>query len=388
LRKNVRTQFLRFKAKTLSRTLPWWKKLLIGLAGLVVFLLILEVGLRVFGLACTASRMGGAAFDYMSYGLFGGTTGETQRIMCVGDSFTFGGRVSEWESYPSILMKKLVGASSRKVVVINEGRCETNSREHLNRLQRIISIHRPNIIILLSGAANRFNPAGYADVPINPYMRSRNSFYLSDIKIAKIIFILWVVGKAQIFGSLRSEDEICKKYAAQGRFDEIVGACLADLDKAPYQFNLLHNMTKAYAYQSKYDAAQIYQKLVEHAESHPFLRQIETYTSFLEMYRDKKKFEEQQSQRLLDDLEGIVRICQSENIQLVIQNYPVDYPMANNALQKIAIEHALPFVDNLSAFRDLTPKSRYLYDDDHCTKDGHEVMVNGIIHVLNAEKML
>jgi len=86
----------------------------------------------------------------------------TYTILCIGDFYTFGGEVSNKETYPNQLQDLLnFNSSTQKFKVINGGACEYNSRQVLKRLPYLIKRYNPDAVVLLVGASNKFNFALY-----------------------------------------------------------------------------------------------------------------------------------------------------------------------------------------------------------------------------------
>jgi lysophospholipase L1-like esterase len=88
--------------------------------------------------------------------LAGGTSDEL-RILCVGDSNTFGVFVEPDESYPALLAKLLEAELGRPVKTINVGHPGKNTAAMRNDLPEQLELHRPDIVILLGGANNNWN---------------------------------------------------------------------------------------------------------------------------------------------------------------------------------------------------------------------------------------
>ncbi len=61
--------------------------------------------------------------------------------------------------------------------------------------------------------------------------------------------------------------------------------------------------------------------------------------------------------------------------------------MVNKVLDKIAGEYRLPVIDHQAVFRPLEPKSKYFFDDDHCTNEGHKIMARTIYDSLAKENV-
>ena len=141
-------------------------RIVINVAILVLFLGLLEAGLRITGYFYSLNR----ANSFSSVGDDSTIreeeatlpTKEGYAILCLGDSYTYAGNVPYNETYPSRLQRKLAdGHPSKKYSVINGGVCEYNSKQVLVRLPGFIKKYKPNMIILLVGSSDRFNLAGY-----------------------------------------------------------------------------------------------------------------------------------------------------------------------------------------------------------------------------------
>jgi lysophospholipase L1-like esterase len=110
-------------------------------AGLLLALLLAESGLRLLGLAVRHSRAPQA--------------GAGARILCVGDSFTYGIGAPKGESYPDHLQRLLDAAyGTGAYAVVNEGVPGQNSSELAARLDYLLAAHRPAALVVLTGANN------------------------------------------------------------------------------------------------------------------------------------------------------------------------------------------------------------------------------------------
>jgi len=94
-------------------------------------------------------------------------------ILCIGDSYTFGGEVKPEDSYPAKL-QKLIGDDKE---VINAGQCEADTSQINEKLNKIVKSIKPEKIILLSGTANFFS-----------YKKINNKF-INNIRVFKLINI-------------------------------------------------------------------------------------------------------------------------------------------------------------------------------------------------------
>ena len=140
--------------------------------------------------------------------------------------------------------------------------------------------------------------------------------------------------------------------------------------------------------QSKYDANDIIDFLNKIIEKHPPLKEDAFFLKYYNYFENQRHWENKIAQWLNDDLEKIVKICKHKNIRLIIQNYPFSFHAANSALQHIAVQHSLPFVDNTRVFDAVVNsinKKAYFLDDYHCTRKGHLIMAENVYDVLRTE---
>jgi len=92
-------------------------------------------------------------------------SGEESSVMCIGDSFTNGGNVQSYDSYPYFLFKHL-DADLRNLSVFNYGKCESTTFDALERIKLFLSKNkkRPRYISILVGSADMF---GESFGPVN-----------------------------------------------------------------------------------------------------------------------------------------------------------------------------------------------------------------------------
>ncbi len=133
----------------------WRRKLgravLIG-AGLLAGVAILEIGLQAVALVVPAylTRAGGPA----PYG------DGRFRILCIGDSNTYGAGVARSDAYPAQLEQLLNGSSDEpRFAVVNLGVPGSNSAQVLHRLPDYIDLYEPDLMIVLIGVNDFWNPS-------------------------------------------------------------------------------------------------------------------------------------------------------------------------------------------------------------------------------------
>jgi len=156
------------------------KKILVPLAisilGLVFFLGILEVGLRVVGYLYykNVSSVVGSS-DVVS---------DSLKILCIGDSYTVGGRGLATDAYPNQLRSTLFEEFGNKYNVVNGGICEINSTQALMRLSELSKGYNPDYVVLLVGSANKFNLRGF-----NKYEQGKKNIF-ANLKVYRMFKIL------------------------------------------------------------------------------------------------------------------------------------------------------------------------------------------------------
>ncbi len=131
----------------------------LALAGALVAILLIEGGLQI-----AALWMWWHAQRTESPPVLGAETHNERRVLCVGDSFTYGeGAASPEMAYPSQLQRLLDGAvtSEPRISwhVINRGWPGRNSSELLQRLPGMLIRERPDYVIILIGNNNRWSHA-------------------------------------------------------------------------------------------------------------------------------------------------------------------------------------------------------------------------------------
>ncbi len=365
----------RLKQKAKSLGIGW--KAAISVASLFFFLFLLELGMRAFG-AIFLSRDADLHTVHLWQKLAGKDGSSLTTILCVGDSFTYGGRVDPQQTYPVLLSNKLNDpAAGRNYLVVNKGICESNSRIHAKKLPAWLDEYRPDMVIVLSGSANRFHPVLFRDIEEGNAQKIIR-YLITEVRVAKLFRILYLTAKSKLLFIDMDDENRIKQFQKQNKFDLVVEYALRGIKNNPYNIDLLYHMTKAFDLQSRYSSEEIFRELDQIRQERPFLNKQADFMGYLDLYRDKQRYEASVTDWLRGDLETIVTLCREKGTTLILQNYPVNYPLANDVLREIAEKHSLPFVDNLAVFETLTPREKYIFDDDHCTMEGHAVMVDNI----------
>lgn len=114
---------------------------------------------------------------------------DSVRILCVGDSHTFGAGVSREESYPAQLAARLADRHpGMSFDVLNLGVPGANTRFIANRLEEQLLELRPQLLIVWAGVNNLWNVAemeGDASFP------TRARRWLLRLKLARLASVVW-----------------------------------------------------------------------------------------------------------------------------------------------------------------------------------------------------
>lgn len=107
----------------------------------------------------------------------GPAAGETFRILCLGDSYTYGLGVERSESWPAQLERDLEALGGpRRFEVINLGIPAANSAQVLAGLPEHLARYRPDLLIVLIGGNDGVNSAG-SDVGAGESSRLRQALW-------------------------------------------------------------------------------------------------------------------------------------------------------------------------------------------------------------------
>ncbi|MDP7420425.1 MAG: hypothetical protein QGH40_01040, partial [bacterium] len=172
-------------------------KIALGVLSLLFFLGLLEIGLRVAGHLYsrrTPERFGQGSIIRAKTSSESADPAANGReksdftLLCVGDSYTFGGLSEFDETYPSYLQEIVdSNKTGKRIRIVNGGVCEYNSRQVRIRLPQLIKTYRPDAVILLVGSANKFNLAGFDLGGKNPILSAIRGLRL--YKMGKIISV-------------------------------------------------------------------------------------------------------------------------------------------------------------------------------------------------------
>lgn len=149
--------------------------------GLVATVVLLEVALRIVGMIhfreVTARKGEVRKGDY--------------KILCMGDSFTFGIGASEEGDYPCQLERLLNSKiGNRHFTIVNRGIGGYNTSQILNDFPAWEDEIKPDLVVVMAGGANAWNYWGYHAYKRGNSVLSRMQDQLYRIRIFKLIKLL------------------------------------------------------------------------------------------------------------------------------------------------------------------------------------------------------
>lgn len=185
--------------------------------------------------------------------------------------------------------------------------------------------------------------------------------------------------------NITNVEKLAGFYIQQNNFEESLEILFDAIKFWPGESYFYQLQVKSYEFQNKYDAKFILKFLREIETDNPELKENEIVQDYISFFEDKSRMQDKIEDWLKQDLEEIVHLCKSNNIQLIIQNYPYPYHSVNRLLGEVADKCSLPFVDNRAVFKGLAPYGKYFMDSDHNTAEGHKVVAGNVYSLLTAQ---
>lgn len=453
-------------------TYSLWRRVAVQAGILLLMLAALECALRSAGYFHRLSRTIASGKDAAA------------TVLCLGDSYTYGGDTPRAYTYPAQLQQVLDKRSPGSFRVVNGGICEETSLEMLDRLDGLLDKNTPDIAVLFIGSANLFKlhfrdgrpswllraatdmriyrmvhiisvnlrarfanrSAGLEETYRETPPRYNHSAPALRIKHKKDPASLTAVEKIwhamdendysaaeamALDGMRKKPDDPELLYALgnikfrQGHKTEAVGIVrkllkiadaalakdpadlyarglkafcfygLADMAISSYRFSdaipylleglqldpgaprMHYLLSQSYSLQSVYTAEYIAERLEALTKTDERLAADPVFTSHLLYFRETSEVEGRVRRLLEADLSEAVRRLKKRGVRIIFQNYPVSFPLANNALKETARVHGLEFLDIEKMFAAIVKRGerdRYLMDMDHFTPEGNRLL--------------
>ncbi|MBT3583948.1 MAG: hypothetical protein HN509_03495 [Halobacteriovoraceae bacterium] len=163
---------------------------------LVGSLIVLELGMRLLGWQMLSSREAGFLQEKLKYEreeyLIEKEPDFQYRVVTLGDSSTNGGNVHLRDTYPFQLFNiQQKSPLKNKFNILNFGICEYNSYRTLNQIIDNFDTYNPDVVILLSGEADRFNPIGL-DKEVDSNKKIKLWSLISHFRVFKMARGIWL----------------------------------------------------------------------------------------------------------------------------------------------------------------------------------------------------
>jgi tetratricopeptide (TPR) repeat protein len=329
-----------------------------------------------------------------------------------------------------------------------------NTTQVLNELDNNIVTVKPDLIILLIGGANKWNYIGYSEYLREKSLFSLSQDYLYRIRVYKLAKLLFLNIRKKVKNNLENLHFIIKRfiykvqnkyeealkwfkegirvnprdssgyagigwlYKDQGNYEEALKWFKEGIRVNPRDSGIYHEIGQIYEKQDNYEEAikwfmkgiksnpnrrQGYiglMKILEktdrkyYAEIKDSLRRItrgnQVALNFIEMLKNKN-IEQELIDWVRHDIERIIILCQSRGIKIILQNYPCEEDV-NKVIKEFAIEHSIPFVNNLQVFNELlsnkeVKREDYFRPDGHCTSRGYGIIAQNLYDKIMEEKI-
>lgn len=351
------------------------------------------------------------------------------RILCIGDSMTYGVGVESSETYPAVLQKLLNNISPNKYVVYNLGHHGMSSSIVLDELGNNIKQYKPSIALIMIGSCDdvileKSNSYLFSENTIQRYLMIININFnrLKIVKLFRIIFLnnnngkinndsnsieennpytkevkFWIQKCNEKLnpGELIYEgEELVKIYPNVEIFQQLA---LLYQQKGEFEKSFLY-FDKAlekectvqavkYIVEEKYIRQRQYKKALAILEKYKnvFIKENKL-NLFIEMKNFCKSINKySESKTLIYNYSKMYSILKKENINTLFIGYPKYIKTENELLtvkQNLNVEVLLLFKD---VFKD---KDVFLRYDGYCTKLGYEKIATMIFNKLQLLKWI
>lgn len=327
---------------------------------------------------------------------------DTYKILCLGNSYTFGGGAPPGQSYPDHLQRIFdAKINNHRVKVINKGINNFNSANLLHKLEELIKEHRADFIILRSGSENSNNFHNYSHYLKREKRGVKWFYYVNDFlynlrSYRLITLLLDRLDKSKT----QSYSEQDKKYAySVGLFYDKYESLLTNeklsklsRDRAQEEIKFIKSYIEekqdpiAYYWLGRwykeyfYDYTSAAKAFIKGIELAPYYWNNLNYTALVQLYqmtqdpmidqaisRLKEKYPNQDyrfsdlkdqeiSSWVQSDVLEMIRIIRKKNIPFILQNYPTTPPPrcekrpVNQYLRQVAQTSKASFLDVENAF--------------------------------------
>ena len=126
-------------------------RIILILGGLIIGIMLLETSLRFAALIYSSDKLHNTKI------IFKQNSNRIIKILCVGDSFTFGSGAHRGYSYPEQLQRILNEREPERFIVFNYGVPGNNSSQLFKNIDKLIQRINPDVMLIMTGANNSSN---------------------------------------------------------------------------------------------------------------------------------------------------------------------------------------------------------------------------------------
>jgi len=385
-------------------------KAVLIITGLILSVLSCEVFLRIYGYA-TRPRL-----DPKQEVIAERSDNDRVRIICIGDSYTFGIGAQQGSSYPDQLQALLDSSQPGKFKVYNLGLPGSNSSMVLKRLPEWMKRYRPDIILVLTGINDAWN---FDESNYYVYLKDSGSlgarlkrflFHFKTYKLFELAMLNHSRVPAAAAGSAGADHSYDRElFDAYGSIstdpEKTKSICEDVIAKDPGNPRAHKILGRAYDTELDYVSAErCYKRALE------LDPKADVYRSLYDLYGRWNKIEEQKvilekmlmlspdnesifaayvfgipdnSQRelftrlLSGNLEMMLEQAKSGKARLIVQDYPWQRQFITDTVESFAAAKHVPVVRNTEAFGGLDNKE-YQAADGHPNEKGYRLMAEDI----------
>lgn len=250
--------------------------------------------------------------------------GAHHRILCVGDSHTWGSAVSREESYPAQLQERLDLVAPDTYSVVNQGLPGMNTAQLRQRLPVWIQRYEPDTVIVWAGVNNAWNRSNVEEE--SSLARAMLDGLLSHSRLYRLLRVWW-------------HDRELSRYAVHEPSDRVWHR---GETREPFGENPRFTV--------QYDGVV---EEIHHARDSGML---------------EREGEAAVEARSRHDYESIVRYAESAGVEIVFITYPINlgwYHVVNRALDQVAGESPARLVHSAEAVAGVPKSEQDWFADGH-----------------------
>ncbi len=387
--------------------------------GIIVGLLSTELLLRAWGYAYARWRLVRPPDE-----------GDRRRVLCLGDSFTFGVGAPKGFGYPEQL-QALLDARSVKARVINAGVPGINSSRLYKGLEESLRLHRPHLLILMTGWNDaNLNESDYWRVllpALSPWRRTKLAvaYGLRECRLYKVSRSAWLSWRRadpsaygegwQAYAGLSGAEaqEALRRLEVErasdpGRFDRwlALGVLRHQAKRFPEALEAYRLAAEAepgnpeahfrlgYMLHLTRDRAGAQRALRRALNLDPAHAVARLIIGDYEAEREGFRPEQWMEPLIFYNLSRVLEVCRRAGVPVLLQNYPSPGHYTNRKLErvfrKLSGRGGIAIVDHESGFRRLKNPWAYFSGDEperfnsHPNRMGYRLMAENLLGPVTA----